>query len=49
MIRGADRSVMMTADKAIKAQRQTEKISKVLEEHEQLEKQKNEKVFTEYV
>ena len=49
MIRVADRSLVMNADKANKAHKQTEKISKVLEEHEIIEKQRNEKVFSEYV
>jgi hypothetical protein len=40
---------MTTANKVLKAQKQTEKIKLVQEEHEKTEKERMEKVFADYV
>lgn len=49
MVKGANISVMMTTDKVLKAMRQTDKIRKVQEEHEEKQREKMERVFSDYV
>lgn len=49
MQKGANISVLMTQDKALRAAKQTDKIRQVQEEHETKEKEKMEKVLGDYV
>jgi hypothetical protein len=49
MAKGENLSVLMTQDKAQRAARQTDKIKRVQEEHEAMERERMEKALKDYV